>query len=215
MSARRSKKQRLSDEDRDLWRLMTQSVTPLAAKPAYSDKLSALPMAPDAAPKPLLPGQDNKPKPRMGFARPTAQLPPLFAPAPAPTPYLKHGEAQGIDRRKLKRMQRGKLEIQARLDLHGFTQSQAQAAVIEFLERCQAQDKRNVIIVTGKGNSKEGGGILRARLPEWLNLPPNRQRILSYDFSQPKDGGTGALYVVLRKARTLQTSPHRPFARRK
>lgn len=214
MSARKGKAaRRLSDEDRSLWQLMTQSVTPLTTKPAFSDKLSALPLAPEPDPKPLLPGQEAKPAKQQGFARPQAQLPPLFAPPPVPTPYLKHGEAQGIDRRKLQRMQRGKLEIQARLDLHGFTQSQAQAAVIEFLERCQAQDKRNVIIVTGKGNSKEGGGVLRSRLPEWLNLPPNRQRVLSYDYSQPKDGGTGALYVVLRKARSPQAPAPRPFGR--
>jgi DNA-nicking Smr family endonuclease len=194
---------------------MTESVTPLVAKPAFSDKLSALPIAPEPETKPLLPGQEPKSAKQQGFAPPKAQLPPLRQAPSAPAAYLKHGEAQGIDRRKLKRMQRGKLDIQARLDLHGFTQSQAQAAVIEFLERCQAQDKRNVIIVTGKGNAKEGGGILRARLPDWLNLPPNRQRVLSYDYSQPKDGGTGALYVVLRKARSAQPAPHRAFARPK
>ncbi len=204
MTGARRRKPLLSQEDRALWQEMTASVTPLEAKPSFSDKLGALPTAPETPPEPLIAktaaasASDKRPR----IARPTAQLPPLSYPrAPAAPSYLKHGEAQGIDKCKLKRMQRGQLELQARLDLHGFTQSQAQAAVIEFLERCQAQGKRNVIIVTGKGLAKEGGGILRSRLPDWLNLSPNRERVLSYDYSQPKDGGTGALYVVLRKLR--------------
>lgn len=218
MTAARRRKSQLSQEDRALWREMTATVTPLEAKPSFSDKLGALPTAPNTPPEPLIAESDkagvtnNRPR----IAKPKAQLPPLSYPrAPAPPSYLKHGEAQGIDKRKLKRMQRGQLELQARLDLHGFTQSQAQAAVIEFLERCQAQGKRNVIIVTGKGLAKEGGGILRSRLPDWLNLSPNRERILSYDYSQPKDGGTGALYVVLRKLRAQPEAAARRFGPRR
>lgn len=219
MTSPRRRKPQLSHEDRALWREMTASVTPLEAKPSFSDKLGALPTAPEGPTAPVIEEAANAAGPEKSsprISRPKAQLPPLRYPqAPAPPSYLKHGEAQGIDKRKLKRMQRGQLDLQARLDLHGFTQSQAQAAVIEFLERCQVQGKRNVIIVTGKGLAKEGGGILRSRLPDWLNMSPNRERVLSYDYSQPKDGGTGALYVVLRKARSPAPSTQRRFGRLK
>ena len=55
--------------------------------------------------------------------------------------------------------------------------------------------------VTGKGLSRPDGGVLRQAVPRWLNKPPNRQRVLSFSYAQPRDGGMGALYILLRRRR--------------
>ena len=56
-------------------------------------------------------------------------------------------------------------------------------------------------MITGKGRVSQDGGILRQMVPRWLNTPPSRDRVLSMSQAQPKDGGGGALYLLLRKRR--------------
>ncbi len=58
-----------------------------------------------------------------------------------------------------------------------------------------------MLVITGKGTAKEAGGVLRAQVPRWLNEPVNRARVLAFDYAQPKDGGLGALYVLIRRQR--------------
>jgi len=98
-------------------------------------------------------------------------------------------------------MKRGRLPIEGRLDLHGHRQSEAHRELDAFLARAQVAGKRCVLIVTGKGVGKDEGGVLRRMVPRWLNEPANRARILAFDQAQPKDGGMGALYVLLKRRR--------------
>ena len=84
-----------------------------------------------------------------------------------------------------------------RIDLHGRTQSEAHAALLSFLHRAQAAGARFVLVITGKGLA--GGGILREQVPRWLNQPPNRGRVLAFDYAQAQHGGMGALYVLLKR----------------
>jgi len=182
----------LSPEDRDLWRHVTRDAQPLAKREP----------APRAAPEPKAPVPEAKPK----TAKPAkleraAPRPAPPAPLKAAVPALAHGRAAGVDRRSAQRLTRGQLPVEAALDLHGHTQDQAHAALERFLSEVQARGLRCVLVITGKGTTKEAGGVLRAQVPRWLNEPANRARILAFDYAQPKDGGLGALYVLIRRKR--------------
>jgi DNA-nicking Smr family endonuclease len=98
-------------------------------------------------------------------------------------------------------MRRGKLPIDARLDLHGRYQDAAQAELNAFISSCAATGCRTVLVITGKGSVREGGGILRRRLPDWLNQSACRPHVLAFATARPEHGGSGAFYVLLRRRR--------------
>ncbi len=116
-------------------------------------------------------------------------------------PELRPGIAADLDARTMERLRRGRLRPEARLDLHGMTQDEAHRAVNGFIATSRSAGRRCVIVITGRGRAKLGGGILREQTPRWLNLQPTRGNILGFAEAQPKDGGAGALYVLLRKTR--------------
>ena len=112
------------------------------------------------------------------------------------------GATAGLDSRTMDRLKRGRIRPEATLDLHGRTRDEAHRALSGFLARAQSDGRRCVIVVTGKGRLSEGGGVIRNEVPHWLNLAPNRARILGFAQAQPRDGGGGALYVLLRRVRS-------------
>jgi len=117
-----------------------------------------------------------------------------------PPPELAAGGASGVDKRTAARLKRGQLPIEASIDLHGMTQDEAHRALAAFLEGAQTASRRAVRVITGKGLRPGGGiGVLRAAVPRWLNEAPNRRRLLAFSQARPKDGGEGALYVLLKK----------------
>ncbi len=146
--------------------------------------------APDIAEQPAPPARTRraagKPAPPKGVER--AQ------------PALAPGETAGVDRRLADRLKRGRLPIEATLDLHGLTQEEAHANVQGFVTRAAERGVRTVLIVTGKGR-QGGGGVLKAALPRWLNEAPVRALILALAAARPEHGGSGALYVLLRRRR--------------
>jgi DNA-nicking Smr family endonuclease len=93
------------------------------------------------------------------------------------------------------------LPVEDSIDLHGLTQNEAARALGSFLARAQDAGCRCVLVITGKGTTKDEGGVLRAMAPNWLNEPANRARVLAFDTAQPKHGGLGALYVLLKRKR--------------
>jgi DNA-nicking Smr family endonuclease len=131
---------------------------------------------------------------------------------PGPRPERRTGETSrrasaaldphrpvGLDRRSWLRLKRGQLAIERTLDLHGRTQAEAHGALGSFLGAAQAAGCRSVLVVTGKG--MESGGTLRHMVPRWLNEGANRERILAFCPAQARHGGSGALYVLLRRPR--------------
>ena len=96
----------------------------------------------------------------------------------------------GVARQTLRKMRRGQWVVEANLDLHGLTRSEAAASVAEFLQRCTAQRLRCVRIVHGKGL-----GVLRAKLRRWL---PLKDEVLAFTQAPAREGGAGALLVLLR-----------------
>jgi DNA-nicking Smr family endonuclease len=125
---------------------------------------------------------------------------PLIEPKQKEAP-LGVGRSADLDRRTLERLRRGHLRPEARLDLHGMTREQAYSSLMSFLELSQARGKRCVIVITGRGRTRDGGGILRKETPGWLNSSVVRSRVLAFATAKPRDGGVGALYVLLRRAR--------------
>ncbi|MBI3113456.1 MAG: Smr/MutS family protein [Rhodospirillales bacterium] len=139
-------------------------------------------------------------QPRTPLLRPRPVATPPPTPKPPAEPPLEHGEAPGLDKRTRLRLRRGQVEIQGVIDLHGLTQVEAHRALVGFLEGAQAAGKRAVLVITGKGLSP-GSGVLRAAVPRWLNEPALRSMIRAFSHAAPKDGGEGALYVLLRRKR--------------
>ncbi len=111
------------------------------------------------------------------------------------------GRSADLDKRTLGRLRRGQLRPEARLDLHGMTREQAYSSLMSFLVSSQTCGKRCVIVITGRGRTTDGGGILRKETPGWLNSSVVRSRVLAFATAKPRDGGAGALYVLLRRAR--------------
>jgi len=142
--------------------------------------------------------------------------PPPLPPAPqnAGTPPLRPslsgaGEATpdkierfaGIDRANAERLKRGLHPIEARLDLHGLTQAEAHRELTEFVEASYHSGRRCLLVITGRGLGPEGPGVLKSAVPRWLAEVRTRRRILAISAAQPRHGGPGALYVLLRRQR--------------
>ncbi len=102
----------------------------------------------------------------------------------------------GVQHSLLRKLRRGQYAIGAELDLHGMTAAEAQQALAVFLVDCQARAKRCVRIIHGKGLSSPGGKpVLKTRLNGWLQRCDD---VLAFCSAPRRDGGTGAVYVLLR-----------------
>ncbi|NMM45044.1 hypothetical protein HH303_11185 [Rhodospirillaceae bacterium KN72] len=188
--SRRRKDTPAGKDDAALWDAVKSSAKPVKRDTVFRDMLTATTVPPSDAPK------RKKEKPRRVEVLPLADLPdPVKAPKHR---ELRHGCAPGVDRRTAERLHRGKMAIQGRLDLHGMSRDAAHIATLGFVTSARLSGKRCVLIVTGKGK-----GILQTELPRWLNMPPLRDLILSFSHARPQDGGSGAVYVLLKRDRSL------------
>ena len=133
-------------------------------------------------------------------ARPAAARPREVAVARAHSRALDPQRPVDLDRRSWLRLKRGQVELERTLDLHGQTQDAgAPAPGRRSSPRPRRSGSRCVLVVTGKG--VETGGTLRHMVPRWLNEEPNRARVVAFCPAQPRHGGAGALYVLLRRRR--------------
>jgi DNA-nicking Smr family endonuclease len=105
----------------------------------------------------------------------------------------------GLQQRQLQRLKRGQLPIGAELDMHGMTAALARTAVVNFIALCRDQHLRCVRIIHGKGYTSPGSApVLKNRINSWLR---QHQDVLAFSTAQSRDGGSGALYVLLRSGR--------------
>jgi DNA-nicking Smr family endonuclease len=119
-----------------------------------------------------------------------------------------HRQPVVMDRKTHREMTRGKLEPEARIDLHGMTLAQAHPQLVNFLLGAQDRGSRLVLVITGKGKRglDEGPipqrqGVLRHQVPQWLRLPPLGAVVMQVTEAHLKHGGSGAYYVYLRRMR--------------
>jgi DNA-nicking Smr family endonuclease len=184
----------LSPDDRRVWDEVARTATPLRPKPVA-----------------------EAPPPVSGVVAPSKAAPPVRRVAPAaprvtydlvPDPQTALERANPhMDRRRFDKLRRGRLEPEARIDLHGMTAERAHAALSGFILRAHAEDLRLVLVITGKGRPDDGNvaprrhGILRHSLPHWLAAPPLNGRVLQVANAHQRHGGAGAFYVYLRRRR--------------
>jgi len=118
----------------------------------------------------------------------------------------------GVDGRTSERLRRGQLEPQSRLDLHGLTEAAAHRTLDRFLQSAHAQGLRLVLVVTGKGLKPAAAdepfdlelhtrsrGVLKAMVPRWLKEAALAPLVADVRSAHRRHGGTGALYIYLRK----------------
>ena len=104
----------------------------------------------------------------------------------------------GIQNRVMQKLRRGQFTVETELDLHGMTVATAAASLANFLSKCKSKNIRCVRIIHGKGRgSKDGKPVIKSKVNQWLR---RRDEVLAYCSARPVDGGTGAIYVLLKKA---------------
>ena len=110
----------------------------------------------------------------------------------------------GISASQADKLKKGKIRPEKIFDLHGYTQFRAHNYINEELLKCYNKNIRSILIITGKKLGKSGAeGVLKKEVPRWLNLFPLRDIILMTSWATPRDGGEGALYVLLRRSREI------------
>ena len=193
--ARRRPGRDLSQDDLTIWKQVAQTVTPLHAPGAPAE-----PAKP--GPKPLPVVRDLEPVRRAETAVPGVSV----KLAPETVDHLRHA-APRMDRRNYDRLTRGKLRPERRIDLHGMTAAAAHGALRQFLIGAHAEGVRVVLVITGKGRMDHGDmfgrgrGVIRHALPVWLDQEPLRSMIVQAVPAAPRDGGSGAFYLYLRRNR--------------
>lgn len=199
----------LSEEDLLLWQHMARTLRPFHGRD-----------------KRITPGTYDESgfSPHVSPGRATAPEAPLFQgdsaarhhPKPKSDPYRAAPALAQFDTRKARKIRAGRIDIEARLDLHGMRQSEAHGALRAFLLRSQARKLKWVLVITGKGTFARDGdhpdplgsdwnapprGVLRRNVPIWLAEPDLRAVVVSYTPAAVHHGGDGALYIQLRSSK--------------
>lgn len=193
--ARRPPHRPLTAQEHELWRRAAQGFRPLdEARLKRLDELSPAPSDRAARAEPQ--GQPVK----TGAPRRDRE-----PPAPIPAPPDRSGE---------RRMRRGRVEVEARIDLHGLTRARARGELLGFLHRAQDRGLRQVLVITGKGASARARdehrfepydpdaatlpGVIRRSFTQWMIEPDFARVVAGYAEAHRRHGGSGAFYVMVR-----------------
>jgi DNA-nicking Smr family endonuclease len=200
----RKSRRGLGPEDLEIWGRVAQSARPLHKQRLRAALLvptdpPALPDPPPVKLKPVFEGRILRPNPASTPPRHDVTKPLSEALRTAPV---------AMDKRKFDRMTRGKMDPDARIDLHGMTLTQAHGALNAFILRAHAQGLRLVLVITGKGKTVQDDGPIPRRpgalkhdVPQWLRMAPLASAVLELREAHVKHGGSGAYYVYLRRVR--------------
>jgi DNA-nicking Smr family endonuclease len=196
MTGRRGGRRTVTDDEHRLWKAVAKRFVPLDREKLKEIADEPAPVA--VAPKPTPPKEKS----------PARALKPAPKPrVPAPPPTLAE-----FENRRAKRLGAGRLPIEARLDLHGLRQDEARDALMGFLRSAQANGLQHVKVITGKGAPTRDAelkpfdlfddsrrGVLREQVPRWLASGEARALVVSFTEAARGHGGSGALYIQIRK----------------
>lgn len=189
---------RLNDDDLELWRRVTDRTEKLDLKSLFVPEIDAPMPAPPAIKrsKNVLLGKPQ------GQAKPNGH-----ALVPSLPDQLGRAPVQ-MDQKAFTRMKRGKLKPEGRIDLHGMTLDRAHPTLTRFILSSHQSGKRLVLVITGKGKQRDEGGpipvrhgVLRHQVPQWLSMAPLASVVLQVTQAHVSHGGGGAYYVYLRRTR--------------
>lgn len=193
-------KRNLNPEEQELWARVTETAIPMSTR-----KKAKIADAPKKAkvPDPISPRSiksfklGEKATSKVAKHNLTPSLDQQFAKA-----------SVAMDKKAFTKLKQGKLNPEGRLDLHGMTLDQAHPRLNRFILDAHAQGKRLVLVITGKGKSRDEGGpiptrlgVLRHQVPQWFQQHPLKPLILQVAQASQKHGGSGAYYVYLRRTR--------------
>lgn len=186
----------LTPAEQELWNEVKRRTTPLHPE-------QRKPVEEPAPPKQISTPRVQKPKTKL----------PIFevgqnAIAKASVEKKPAQQPVAMDQKAFGQLKRGKLKPESRIDLHGMTVARAHGVLTTFIQDSHARGLRLVLVITGKGKDKDDGGpiptpkgILRRQVPMWLAAPPLSAMILQTSEAHIRHGGSGALYVYLRRRR--------------
>jgi DNA-nicking Smr family endonuclease len=218
----RSGKRLVTADEVKLWQYATRSLDPIKAKPRVSR--AAAPTQPTSTAA-LSPVRSSDPSGLLSSDRSLLRSTDPAAPrqrakvSPAGASRAKVATARGgppplahFDRRQARQIASGRVEVDARIDLHGLYQREAYARLRAFLTDAHARALRRVLVITGKGGAQPPDrpgelagerrrGVLRHSLPHWLEEPELRSMVASFTQAGVRHGGAGAFYVQLRRGR--------------
>jgi DNA-nicking Smr family endonuclease len=176
----------LSPDEAALWRKVAETVTPLH------------PVRTPAAPKPVI---TPEPEPAPPPKRIRGRVPAPALPPPPPTPQ-RPMTSNGLDGGWDKKLARGTIAPDVTIDLHGMTLNTAHARLNGGIAQALAMGSRVILLIAGKPRPHdENRGLIRARLIDWLAHSPHAGRIAAVRPASPRHGGSGAVYIVLRRPR--------------
>ena len=178
----RDGKPKLSHEDRIIWAQVTRTVEAYPGKMVEDESWFAIETPAVTPPAPEKPAKIQQ------------SMPGASVPARSKPPHT-------IEKPVIRKLARGRLPIDGRIDLHGLTQSEAHNLLFGFLARAHERGLRHVLVITGKGTSRGSQGVLKRIVPDWLSKPEFRFLISGYEDAARSHGGEGALYIRLRRER--------------
>ncbi|MDK4733478.1 Smr/MutS family protein [Rhizobium sp. CNPSo 3490] len=176
---------KLSADERILWGKVARSTRPMPGKANELTELDAFLAEAEAATE------------RQAAEKQTSVAPTAAQPAPPSTPRQPAKAHHPLERPVKRKIAKGRLALEARIDLHGLVQSEAHVILLDFLIRAHERGMRHVLVITGKGSSLGSEGALKRAVPLWFSKPEFRYLISSYEPAAQHHGGEGALYIRL------------------
>lgn len=199
----RRKPRGLRPDERELWKKVIAKAERL--HPERQDRPETT--EDQSLSQPKKPKKPKPPVPRFRVGEAAQPSPPRHDLAPSVTEQVA-AQPVAMDRKRFGKMKKGRLNPEARIDLHGMTIAQAHPALTRFILDAVAKERRLVLVITGKGKSKpdqgpipDRPGVLRNQVPHWLNTPPLKSHVLQIAEAHVTHGGQGAYYVYLRRSR--------------
>ena len=187
----------LSTDDRILWGKVARSTRPMPGRMEEIEALERTIAEGDKAEqKPAI--KEAAPALRKGATTHTFEDMTYQAP---PQPKAVPGRHQPLERPVKRKIAKGRLDLEARIDLHGMFQDEAHDLLHTFIQRAFDRGLRHVLVITGKGASMGSDGALKRAVPIWFGKPEFRHLISSWETAAQNHGGDGALYVRLARPR--------------